>query len=223
MAREIHERVCTVVAGATPEDMVARALSSPTKCVELRLDFLRARYLAESPEIVESLKRMGYRVVSTIRSRGEGGASSMEIGRVAAIYERLIDSGSDLVDIEYRRADHGVLERFRGQGILSIHEYGSPDMGLFENVVSKARRYGMIAKIAVPVDNPRDLSRLIGMASEDVTVVGMGRYSLIARALSLARGSSLTFAAHPEGPVVAPGQPSPEEIIAVYELVSSLC
>jgi 3-dehydroquinate dehydratase type I len=193
-------------------------------CVELRLDFLGDRGLGEAPGIVSRLKERGYVVVSTIRSLEEGGSSGLPVDRVVSAYEELLESGSDYVDLEHRRVSDGVLEAFRGRGILSIHSYAEPlDAGLLAEVVGRARRHGMIAKIAVAINDARTLSSLVGMAGEAVTVVGLGKYSIIARALSLARGSRLTFAAHPEGPVVAPGQPLPEEIIAVYELVRSSC
>ncbi|MCE4613550.1 MAG: type I 3-dehydroquinate dehydratase [Desulfurococcales archaeon] len=225
MALGLLEKVCTVIAASSIKEALLKASSSPTKCVELRLDYLPEGSLKDSPRLVSALKKRGFRVVSTVRSRGEGGASDLASGEIAGLYRALIEAGSDHVDLEYRRFDRRFLEEFAGIGILSLHSYSPSrkDLEDAEVLVEDAGRYGMLAKIALVIDDSDTLSRLIRLAGERVTIVGMGRYSLISRVLSLLRGSSLTFAAHPEGPRVAPGQPLPRDIIEVYRLVKSSC
>lgn len=231
MAGDLLRRVCTVVAAPTPGEAMYKALRSPTRCVELRLDYMRDPETASVKRLVEGLAGRGLTVIATIRSAEEGGM--FEGGPEAKIrmYEDLIKAGVSYVDVEYIMVRDGLvgaewLGRYGSRVIISVHELGGAarDFGsLAAGAMGLARRLGGIAKIAPILDDLQRLRDSVSLASEVVTVVGMGRYSLVSRVLSLLRGSKLTYGAHPEGPATAPGQPASDEIVEVFRMVKDNC
>ena len=179
---------------------------------------------------VELLNK-GFKVIATIRAREEGGNREVDPRLKVLVYKRLLDLEVTYVDMEYRLIHRGVdvswLDDYKGRVIVSIHDLDGESGGLSARVagevVDTAVKLEGIAKIAPVINDLSLLESMIRLARDDVTIVGMGRYSLVSRVASLLRGSKITYGAHPEGPFTAPGQPVSEEIVRIYSVVADSC
>ncbi|WP_062662440.1 type I 3-dehydroquinate dehydratase [Aeropyrum camini] len=97
----VDGRICTVVPVESVGEAARLALSLPTGCVELRLDFYRGDPREAYMELSTILNRPA-RVVATLRSRGHGGLDRRPRGERASLLSRLEDLAPKgwLVDFE---------------------------------------------------------------------------------------------------------------------------
>lgn len=126
--------------------------------------------------------------------------------------ERALESGIDLVDIEWEDEVEIVAPE---RTILSHHDYDG--MRAVEKIFPAMRARGCAqTKLAATPHTLEENDRLLALlhGSRNSTVIGMGDAGLYSRILAPFFGSALTFVA--AGRIAAPGQLTLERALAIY-------
>ncbi|MCE4611558.1 MAG: type I 3-dehydroquinate dehydratase [Desulfurococcales archaeon] len=110
--------LCTIIPARSPGEALMLADSSPTRCVEVRADFMDRPW--DALDAVEALASKGFFVVATLRLRGEGGLYDGPPIDAVSFSREALGRGARLVDVDAR-----VLEAYgvpAGSGVVaSIH------------------------------------------------------------------------------------------------------
>ncbi|MEL9990858.1 MAG: type I 3-dehydroquinate dehydratase [Thermoproteus sp.] len=210
--------ICATALVEKPKDL-ERALSSPARCVEVRLDPYRGD-LGGIWRLLEDLIR-SKTVIVTIRSAEEGGLfRGSEEERLSA-YLKALDLTPSYVDVELSSKIKGDIIGAKGktQVILSRHDFKeTPEVEVLKSWASEAVAGGAdVVKIATTArswdDNFKVLS-LIGTCRRPVVAFAMGNLGLMSRIFAPLVGAPFTYAAL-DAPA-APGQLSYGAMEAIY-------
>ncbi|MCS7094874.1 MAG: type I 3-dehydroquinate dehydratase [Thaumarchaeota archaeon] len=210
-------RVCvSLMADSEEEFMVLaeRALDEGADAIELRLD--RVGDTATAVSIAKRVKSLGTEVVSTFRTKAEGGQFE---GSVEQLAKRLsaVSEHSDLVDIDLTSLSlpevEGIASDLGEDRVLaSAHlPHGDQDARDLVDVANRLRAYGYIVKVVTSPESSEGviatlgLYRLMDWSRGRLIAFSSGQRWSLTRPLSLVLGAPFTYAAL-RGREVAPGQ-----------------
>ena len=189
--------LCTIIPARRPGEALMLANSSPTRCVEVRADFMERPW--EALDAVETLSSRGFFVVATLRLKGEGGLYDGPPRDAVSFSRKALERGARLVDVDARVLEaHGAPA---GSGVIaSIHS----DV-LDGNAVARAEdllEAGVFE--AVKVVGGGDVGEALlalkldmewrGKASAFLT--GRGRLSVATRAAAEILGAPIVYGVH---------------------------
>ncbi|MGC9169634.1 MAG: type I 3-dehydroquinate dehydratase [Thermoproteus sp.] len=201
-----------------PRDL-EKALRSPVRCVEARLDPYRGE-LAPVVDLLGELARSKTLIV-TVRSSAEGGHFKGSEEERLSVYLKALDAAPQYVDVELAAKIREEVVRAKGpaKAILSRHDFGgTPDLEILRGWVREAEKGGAdVVKIATTAkgwdDNFKVLS-LVGRGGKPVVAFAMGPLGVMSRIFAPLMGAPFTYAAL-DAPA-APGQLSYGAMEAIY-------
>ncbi|MFB6490307.1 MAG: type I 3-dehydroquinate dehydratase [Thermoproteus sp. AZ2] len=210
--------MCATVLAEAPKDL-ERALQSPARCIEARLDPYRGDWRAAS-ELLAKLAQSKV-VIATIRSKEEGGLfRGGEEERLGA-YLRALEAGPQYVDVELNSEIKEEVVKAKGTSkiILSVHDFsGTPPLATLKSWADAAVGAGAdVVKIATTARSWEDnfaLLSLIGSAQKPTVAFAMGPLGLLSRVFAPLMGAPFTYAALDKP--AAPGQLPYGAMEAIY-------
>src|SRR6266850_3763645 len=226
-----HElpKVCVVVVGHTPAEMVEKAesLVRDNPFVEFRLDYLPKPLLAMKP-LQEFLDYHPHvYAIATCRRVANGGKFRGPIAAELDILAKAAEVGCQLVDLELETAQKikpPRLKKLRERAalILSHHDFRATKK-LEETLATmeglQADFYKIVGTATTLHDNVV-MMKFLEKESYKHSLIGlcMGEQGIISRVLGIRAGSVFTFAAVSEGQKTAPGQVSAQQLRSIYRI-----
>jgi 3-dehydroquinate dehydratase/shikimate dehydrogenase len=225
-------KICVAITGATPEEMIERALDvrQETNFLEFRLDYL-AKPAAALPRLKAFLaEHTAATAVATCRCQANGGRFD---GSAAASLEILIkaaEAGFQLVDIELESIEKlpkTTIGRLREAGaavIISHHDFhATKDLeAIYHRIEAFKPEFAKIVPTARSLSDNLTLMRFLDRMEDHTnsSIVGicMGEAGIISRVLGLRAGSAFTFAAANAGEETAPGQIAARTLLETYRI-----
>lgn len=195
-------------------------LDSGADLLELRLDLIR-----EDPKRIFSCLKDGMRTLMTCRPGVFSESERLQMLKTS------MDLGATYVDVELESTDsylQALIEHARScqtKVILSYHNFElTPEREELETLMKRCyERGGDLAKIAVQVNGPEDVKRLLNLYNHPgkKVVLGMGKLGRITRVAGPYLGAEFTFAAPGEGAETAPGQLSYNQLKGIYKAIDA--
>lgn len=219
--------ICAPVMGTTIAEMLIlmnKAKECGADLVEVRLDYLASFDPLKDVNVL--IKRCPLPTLFTYRPKWEGGQYEGDENKRFDVLLLAMEQGADYVDIELQCAEafnRSIIgkkpENFKV--IVSNHNYQyTPDVEDLGNLVVKIQSTGAdIVKIATTATDITDVARMFQItANSQVPVIGlvMGEKGLISRILCPKFGGYLTFGVMEKGKISAPGQPTIEDLLDLY-------
>src|SRR5882672_12144846 len=226
-----HElpKVCVVVVGHTPAEMVEKAesLVRDNPFVEFRLDYLPKPLLAIKP-LQEFLDYHPHvYAIATCRRVANGGKFRGPIAGELDILAKAAEVGCQLVDLELETAQKIKplqLKKLRERAalILSSHDFRATKK-LEETLATmeglQADFYKIVGTATTLHDNVV-MMKFLEKESYKHSLIGlcMGEQGIISRVLGLRAGSIFTFASAMAGEETAPGQVTAKMLRDIYRV-----
>ena len=225
-------KICVAITGATPEEMIERALDvrQETNFLEFRLDYL-PKPLAALPRLKAFLaEHTAATAVATCRCEAHGGRFDGSSAAALDVLIKAAESGFQLVDIELESIEKlpkntmGRLREASAAVIISHHDFHStkdleaiyhriePFKPDFAKIVPTAR------SLADNLTLMRFLERMEDRSNSSIVGICMGESGIISRVLGLRAGSAFTFAAANAGEETAPGQIAARTLLETYRI-----
>ncbi|XP_023007436.1 bifunctional 3-dehydroquinate dehydratase/shikimate dehydrogenase, chloroplastic-like isoform X2 [Cucurbita maxima] len=219
--------VCVPIMADSPHLMIAdthKANTSGADLVEIRLDSLKI--FNPQQDLKTIIKECPLPTLFTYRPKWEGGQYDGDENQRLEVLRLAMELGADYVDVELQVA-RKFNDSIRGKKpeklkvIVSSHNYQeTPSLDDLSKLVARIQESGAdIVKIATTALDITDVSRIIHIiVHSQVPVIGlvMGERGLISRILCAKYGGYLTFATLKAGIVSAPGQPTIEDLLNLY-------
>uniref|UniRef100_A0A0E0FLP3 Shikimate dehydrogenase n=1 Tax=Oryza nivara TaxID=4536 RepID=A0A0E0FLP3_ORYNI len=222
--------LCVPLVARTVEAMradAAAAAAAGADLVEIRLDFIGSKFRPRE-DLPRLLRGCPLPAIVTYRPNWEGGQYE---GDDATRFEALrlaMELGVNYVDIELKVADKFISFIYGSKPekcklIVSAHNYEStPSCEELADLVARIQAVGAdIVKIATTANDIVDVSQMFQvMVHCQVPMIGlvMGEKGLMSRVLSPKFGGYLTFGSLDATKVSAPGQPTVEELLDIYNI-----
>jgi 3-dehydroquinate dehydratase/shikimate dehydrogenase len=192
---------------------IQEAAKRGARLVELRLDFL-----AKAPDYKRLLSEKPCPLIATFRRPQDGGRwGGSEEDRLMQLRQAIV-AGFDWVDLETDVADK--IRRFGAvKRIVSYHNMREVPDDLEIIHERMCRQDADVVKIAVRAQAPADNLRLLKLLEKPaVPTVGfcMGDMGIPSRILAAKHGAPFAYAAFNRERNVAPGLPSFDEMIRIY-------
>lgn len=222
-------RVCVVVTGSSPAEMLDRAeqLTPQNTFLEFRLDYL-AQPLSILPRLQEFLAlHRDVVAIATCRRAAAGGKFKGPVAAQAVILEKAVAAGCHLFDIELQSASRIAPAQLAGAReraamMLSYHDFdATKDLEtIFAGMQKIPADYYKLVTTATSLRDNVAMMRFLEQHSDRYAVVGlcMGEQGLISRMLGLRAGSVFTFAAPAPGLGTAPGQIAAHELRSTFRI-----
>jgi len=221
--------VCVPLVARTVEEMVADAAAAAaagSDLVEIRLDFIQGFRPRE--HLPQLLRGCPLPVLVTYRPTWEGGQYEGDETTRFDTLRLAMELGVDYVDIELKVADK-FMSFISGNKpekcklIVSSHNYEyTPSCEELANLVARIQAVGAdIVKVATAAKDIVDVSRMFQvMVHCQVPMIGlvMSERGLMSRVLAPKFGGYLTFGILNSAKTSAPGQPTVEELLDVYNI-----
>ena len=223
-------KICVAITGATPEELVQKAVTAlpDNNFLEFRLDYLRNPSSA-IPTVKHFLQdHPTATVIATCRRVSDGGKFSGKLLQELDILIQAASAGCQIVDLPLDSAEAlppDDLDRLRSTGVailLSHHNFSiTKDL---EPLARRAQRFGPdFIKIVPTAKHLADnllLIRFLEKMADSTNIIGicMGDAGVISRVLGVRAGSAFTFAAVSEGERTAPGQITARSLLDVYRI-----
>ncbi|XP_047957333.1 bifunctional 3-dehydroquinate dehydratase/shikimate dehydrogenase, chloroplastic isoform X2 [Salvia hispanica] len=223
--------ICAPIMADTVDQMVElmhKAKFKGADIVEVRLDHLKS--LDHRPDIEVLIRQCPLPTLFTYRPTWEGGEyNGDEESRFEAL-QLAMELGADHIDIELKAA-HEFMNFTRGNKpekckiIVSSHNYEyTPSVEDLGNLVARIQAAGAdIVKFATTALDITDVARVFQITVHSqvpIIAMVMGERGLMSRILCPKFGGYLTFGTLEEGKVSAPGQPTIDELISLYNFRS---
>ncbi|KAI8566121.1 hypothetical protein RHMOL_Rhmol02G0015100 [Rhododendron molle] len=222
--------ICAPLMGDSVDRMLidmSKAKSSGADLVEVRLDSLKSFDPRRDIEIL--IKRCPLPTLFTYRPKWEGGLyEGDENSRLDAL-RLALELGADYIDVELQVAQEfnsSMNGKKHGKCavIISSHNYqntpSSEDLG---NLVARIQAAGAdIVKIATTALDITDVARVFQITVHSqvrgvpIIAMVMGERGLMSRILCPKFGGYLTFGTLESGVVSAPGQPTIDDLVKLY-------
>ena len=222
-------RVCLVVTGTDPAEMVdkAEALARDNPFLEFRLDYLPRPALA-LVKVKRFLEMHPYvTTIATCRRVANGGKFRGSVASQLDLLAKASNAGCHLLDVELQTAAKckpAQLQRLRTRAalILSFHDYRATrklEETLKTMVAHRADFYKIVTTATTLSDNVA-MMKFLETHSDKYSLIGlcMGEQGIISRILGVRAGSVFTFAAVSPGEETAPGQVTAQELRSVYRI-----
>ena len=225
-------KICVAITGATPEEMIERALEvrQETNFLEFRLDYL-PKPLAALPRLKAFLaEHTALTAVATCRCEANGGRFDGSNAAALEILLKAAESGFDLVDVELESIEKlpkNTMSRLREVGasvIISHHDFHvTKDLdAIYHRIEPFHPDFAKIVPTARALSDNLTLMRFLEKMEDrsNSSIVGicMGEAGIISRVLGLRAGSAFTFAAATQGEETAPGQIAARTLIETYRI-----
>ncbi|KAK6911476.1 Shikimate dehydrogenase substrate binding, N-terminal [Dillenia turbinata] len=196
--------------------------------VEVRVDYLKNFSPSQDLEIL--IKQCPLPTLITFRPKWEGGQYDGDEGRRQDALRKAMELGADYIDVELKVAPeffssiHGKKPE-KVKIIVSSHNYeNTPSTEEIGSLVARIQATGAdIVKIATTATDITDSARIFQvLVHSQVPMIGlvMGERGLISRVLSAKYGGYLTFGTVEAGDASAPGQPTINELLDLYNFRS---
>lgn len=221
--------LCVPLVARTVEEMVADAAAAEAAggdMVEIRLDFIQG--FRPHEHLPPLLRGCPLPALVTYRPSWEGGQyEGDDITRFETL-QLAMELGVDYVDIELKVADR-FMSFISGNKpekcklIVSSHNYEyTPSCEELANLVARIQAVGAdIVKVATTAKDIVDVSRMFQvMVHCQVPMIGlvMSEKGLMSRVLAPKFGGYLTFGILNTTKTSAPGQPTVEELLDIYNV-----
>jgi len=225
-------KICVAITGATPEEMIGRALDvrQETNFLEFRLDYL-SKPAAALPSLKAFLaEHTAVTVVATCRCQANGGRFEGSSTAALDILLKAAEAGFQLVDIELESIEKlpkNTIGRLREAGaavILSYHDFhATKDLeAVYQRMEPFHPDFAKIVPTARSLSDNLTLMRFLEQMEDrsNASIVGicMGEAGVISRVLGLRAGSAFTFAAANAGEETAPGQIAARTLLETYRV-----
>ncbi|OMO77363.1 Dehydroquinase class I [Corchorus olitorius] len=221
--------ICAPIMGDSIDKMVvdiAKAKASSADLVEIRLDSLKSFNPHEDLKIL--IKECPLPILFTYRPMWEGGQYNGDEEERLDVLRLAMELGADYIDVEFKVA-HEFLKSIQGKKpeklkvIVSSHNYqNTPSVEELGNLVARIQSTGAdIVKIATTALEITDVARIFQITvHSQIPIIGlvMGDRGLISRILCAKFGGYLTFGTLEGGLKSAPGQPTIEDLLNLYNL-----
>ncbi len=189
--------LCTVIPAVDPLEALSLARSSPTRCIEVRADFM------ESPELgveaVGALSSRGYMVVATLRLESEGGLYGGEPREALSFAKAALRAGASMVDLGV-----DVLKAYgapRGGRVLASIHSEHIDGEVASSALSALRIRGVEYVKVVGGSGGEDLAAAVDLVLKgggrvSAFLPGRGPLSVLSRALAEVLGAPIVYGVH---------------------------
>ncbi|XVE65687.1 hypothetical protein DITRI_Ditri08aG0019600 [Diplodiscus trichospermus] len=219
--------ICAPIMADSIDKMViqmAKAKASTADLVEIRLDSLKSFNPSEDLKLL--IQQCPLPTLFTYRPVWEGGQYDGDEKERLDVLRLAMELGADYIDVELKVADD-FIKSINGKKpektkvIVSSHNYqNTPSVLELGNLVARIQSTGAdIVKIATTALEITDVARIFQiMVHTQVPIIGivMGERGLISRILCGKFGGYLTFGTLEAGVVSAPGQPTIEDLLNLY-------
>lgn len=219
--------ICVPIMAESVDKMLvdmAKAKASGADLVEIRLDSLND--FSPYRDLQALLTRCPLPSLVTYRPSWEGGQYDGDENERLDVLRLAMDLGANYIDVELQAARefnnsiHGKKPQ-KCKIIVSSHNYQStPSVEDLGNLVAKIQATGAdIVKIATTALDITDVARIFQITvHSQVPIIGlvMGERGLISRVLCAKFGGFLTFGTLESGIVSAPGQPTINDLLNLY-------
>ncbi|KAG8370060.1 hypothetical protein BUALT_Bualt14G0078400 [Buddleja alternifolia] len=225
--RKNQTLICAPLMADTVDELVElmhKAKLKGADIVEIRLDHLKS--FDPNADIEKLIKQCPLPTLFTYRPTWEGGQyDGDEKSRFNAL-RIAMDLGADHIDIELKAAHefnnfvHGNKPE-KCKVIVSSHNYNStPSAEELGNLVAQIQAAGAdIVKFATTALDITDVARVFQISVHSqvpIIAMVMGERGLMSRVLCPKYGGYLTFGTLEPGKVSAPGQPTIEDLVNLY-------
>ncbi|XP_019181042.1 PREDICTED: bifunctional 3-dehydroquinate dehydratase/shikimate dehydrogenase, chloroplastic-like [Ipomoea nil] len=226
-ARKNPTLICAPIMADTVDQMLnlmPKAKASGADLVEIRLDSLKS--FNHRPDISTLIQHCPLPTLFTYRPVWEGGMyDGDETSRLAALHLAM-ELGADHIDVELK-AIHEFNSSLNGirpgkcQVIVSSHNYhNTPSVEELGDLVARIQASGAdIVKIATTALDIIDVARIFQITVHSqvpIIAMVMGEKGLMSRILCPKFGGYLTFGTLEAGKVSAPGQPTIQDLLDLY-------
>ncbi|EOY06378.1 Dehydroquinate dehydratase / shikimate dehydrogenas, putative isoform 4 [Theobroma cacao] len=203
---------------------MAKAKASSADLVEIRLDTLNSFNPYEDLKVL--IKECPLPTLFTYRPVWEGGQYDGDEKERLDVLRLAMELGADYIDVELKVA-HDFMKSIDGKKpeklkvIVSSHNYQStPSVEELGNLVARIQSTRAdIVKIVTTALEITDVARIFQITvHSQVPIIGlvMGERGLISRILCAKFGGYLTFGTLEAGVVSAPGQPTINDLLNLY-------
>ncbi|KAK6803546.1 hypothetical protein RDI58_001330 [Solanum bulbocastanum] len=225
--RKNQTLICAPIMADSVDQMLIlmqKAKISGADLVEVRVDSLKS--FNPRPDIDTLIKQCPLPTLFTYRPTWEGGQyAGDEMSRLDAL-QLAMELGADYIDVELKAIDkfnnalHGNKSA-KCKLIVSSHNYEStPSAEDLGNLVAKIQASGAdIVKFATTAQDITDVARVFQITVHSqvpIIAMVMGEKGLMSRILCPKFGGYLTFGTLEVGKVSAPGQPTVEDLLNLY-------
>ncbi|MCS7149419.1 MAG: type I 3-dehydroquinate dehydratase [Caldimicrobium sp.] len=199
-----------------------------TSFFELRLDFWED---FSEGILREILSDHSLKIISTFRSKEEGGAKEVPLKERLRILKLCSELGSYLVDVEWQtylrsKTEVRSWKAFPKRILFSYHNFTSkPSNRALKSILRRASREGLMKfKITTVVREPYDALELLNIIpfgqrlNLEVIAFGMGEKGKWSRIAALFIGAPFIYVFPPEGREIAPGQMDLFTAMKIYEV-----
>ncbi|XP_060197864.1 bifunctional 3-dehydroquinate dehydratase/shikimate dehydrogenase, chloroplastic isoform X2 [Lycium barbarum] len=204
--------------------LMQKAKTSGADLVEVRLDSLKS--FNPRPDIDTIIRQSPLPTLFTYRPNWEGGQyAGDEMSRLEAL-RLAMELGADYIDVELKAIDefNSVLHGNKSTKcklIVSSHNYdNTPSAEDLGNLVARIQASGAdIVKFATTAQDITDVARVFQITVHSqvpIIAMVMGEKGLMSRILCPKFGGYLTFGTLEVGKVSAPGQPTIENLLNLY-------
>ncbi|KAM6590688.1 hypothetical protein CsatA_013293 [Cannabis sativa] len=219
--------ICTPIMGESVDDMLVelvKAKQSGADLVEIRLDKLEVFQPRE--DLKTLIKGSPLPTLFTYRPTWEGGQYNGDEEMRRDALRLAMEYGADYIDVELQVA-HEFIQSIAGKKpdkfkiIVSSHNYqNTPSTEDLGNLVAKIQATGAdIVKFATSALDITDAARVFQITVHSqvpIIALVMSERGLISRILCAKFGGYLTFGTLESGFVSAPGQPTMDELLHLY-------
>lgn len=229
-ARKNSTLICAPIMADTVDqmlDLMGRAKSSQADLVEVRLDSLKS--FNPLPDLSTLIQHCPLPTLFTYRPTWEGGMYNGEENSRLDALRLAIELGADYIDVELK-AVHKFNSSLPGnnpgkcQVIVSSHNYhNTPSVEELGDLVARIQASGAdIVKIATTALDITDVARIFQITVHSqvsgvpIIAMVMGEKGLMSRILCPKFGAYLTFGTLEAGKVSAPGQPTIQDLLDLY-------
>lgn len=229
--RKNQTLICVPIMADTVDQMVELMHMAKLKgadIVEVRLDHLKS--FEARPDIEKLIKDCPLPTLFTYRPIWEGGEYDGDENSRFNALQLAMELGADHIDIELKAAYE--FKKFTGGNkpekckvIVSSHNYEyTPSIEELGNLVARIQAAGAdIVKFATTAQDITDVARVFQISVHSqvpIIAMVMGERGIMSRLLCPKFGGYLTFGTLEEGKVSAPGQPTIDELIRLYNFRS---
>ncbi|GFP93411.1 bifunctional 3-dehydroquinate dehydratase/shikimate dehydrogenase chloroplastic [Phtheirospermum japonicum] len=225
--RKNETLICAPLMADTVDQVVElmhKAKSKGADIVEIRLDHLKS--FNPHADIEKLIKQCPLPTLFTYRPIWEGGQYDGDENSRFNALKLAMELGADHIDIELKAADEfnnfmGGSKPEKCKVIVSSHNYEStPSAEDLGNLVARIQGAGAdIVKFATTATDITDVARVFQITVHcqiPIIAMVMGERGLISRILCPKFGGYLTFGTLEPGKVSAPGQPTIDELINLF-------
>ncbi|MDC0217728.1 type I 3-dehydroquinate dehydratase [Nitrosopumilus sp.] len=221
-------KTCISIGENSPKKIKNKLKDSLKKSdyVEVRLDFLKAKQI---PETLEIIKKDLKKIVCTLRPKNEGGKFTGTEKERIAILKLIAEYNPFLLDVEFNTLNKNkelskYLKSTKTKLLVSWHDFQkTPKTIELKNKIKKMSKFSNNVKIVSTAKSVDDATRMLELYDKkeknNLISFAMGDAGKISRILCLYLGSPYTYVSL--GKAVAPGQFSVDEVNKIINLKSS--